>query len=65
MEQDPGQTRDLSRRGLSVLPELADLLERYWAGEARSLRWPADKEEPAPPAPELVQTAPASPAPPG
>ena len=38
MEADPHQTRDLSGQGLAEEAALADLLQRYWRGEAKSLR---------------------------
>jgi len=54
LAEDPGQTKDLSRAGLSVLPDLAELLDAYWAGQARRLRWPADREVPEPAEPEVA-----------
>jgi arylsulfatase A-like enzyme len=42
MEADPHQTTDLSGRGLPEEQQLASLLERYWKGEGRALRAPAE-----------------------
>ncbi len=58
MHADPGQTRDLSQAGLSVLPELQALGERYWEGDAGRLRWPLAAETPKPP-PVALAEAPA------
>jgi arylsulfatase A-like enzyme len=38
MDADPQQARDLSGKGLPEESALADLLQRYWRGEARTLR---------------------------
>lgn len=47
MENDPGQTRDLSAAGLAVMPRLEQMLDAYWRGDGASQRWPAAWEDPA------------------
>ena len=47
MRNDPGQRRDLSGQGLSVMPHLRRLLDAYWRGDGASQRWPLEWEDPA------------------
>jgi len=62
MAADPGQTKDLAADGLRVTPALIELLEEYWAGRGRGLRWPLAAEESPPAGGATVVEAPPRPA---
>ncbi|MCA9540143.1 MAG: sulfatase-like hydrolase/transferase, partial [Myxococcales bacterium] len=44
LQNDPKQTQNLAGQGRAIERQLAELLDRYWQGDAEDARWPAALE---------------------